>query len=346
MAAADAVAAGEHADAFPLPVLQGGGGTSTNMNLNEVLANLAEESLGGTRGTYAIVDPLVHVNRSQSTNDTYPTALAVAVVQSGRECADGLDHLRAAIGVAADGAGEVERLGRTCLQDAVPLPVAAGLRASASGLARTTADVRQALDRLLAVPLGATAVGTGLGAPDGYSSCAVGALAEATGLDVVASADRFDALQHADPYVAVASELGRAWLVVSKLAADLRLLSSGPLGGLAEVRLPALQAGSSIMAGKVNPVIPELVLQVGYELAGVRAVVGAAAASGELELNVMEPAIAASLLPALEKAGRAARLFADLCLAGLEWDERRIQANLAGSLEGHVGHDRAAPGGP
>jgi aspartate ammonia-lyase len=341
--AAGSVARGEHADAFPLPVLQGGGGTSTNMNLNEVLANLAEEALGGRRGDYALVHPLGHANLSQSTNDTYPTALSVAVVREGRSCADGLDRLRSAVDAAAARAGPLERLGRTCLQDAVPLSAAAGLRATASGLERTAGDLRTALDRLLSVPLGATAVGTGLGAPPGFTAAAVEALAEGTGLALMASPDPFDALRHADPFVAVASALGRAWTVAAQFAADLRLLSSGPVGGLGEAVLTPVQEGSSIMRGKVNPVLPELVVQVGYELSGAHTVVDRAAAGGELELNVMEPAIAASLLPALAKAGRTAHLFADRCIDGLGWDETRIAANLAGSLAARVGHV-AGPG--
>lgn len=335
-AAASQVARGDHAEAFPLPVVQGGGGTSTNMNVNEVLANIAEERLGGSRGAYRLVHPLDHVNRSQSTNDTYPTALGLATVRCGRDCLQGLDRLRAAIERAAVDAGALERLGRTCLQDAVPLPVASGLRAAVAGIGRTANDLAAALDRLLAVPLGATAVGTGVGAPHGFAELAVRRLSEVSGLDVVRSPDHFDALQHPDGYVSVACELGRTWLVVAKLAADLRLLSSGPVGGLGEVRLPAVQAGSSIMRGKVNPVIPELVLQVGYELAGARAIVDAAAAGGELELNVMEPAIAAALLPTLEKAGRTASLFAARCIDALEWDTARIGANLAGSLADRV----------
>ncbi len=335
-AAADEVARGDHRDAFPLPVLQGGGGTSTNMNLNEVLANLAEERLGGARGTYGIVRPLEHVNCSQSTNDTYPTALAIATVRCGHECLQGLGRLRDAIDDAATAAGELERLGRTCLQDAVPLPVAAGLGAASTGLARTTAGLDAALAALLAVPLGATAVGTGIGAPDGFAQAAVTRLSEISGLAVEPSRDPFDALQHLDVYVSVAGELTRAWLVAAKLAGDLRLLASGPIGGLGEARLPAVQPGSSIMPGKVNPVIPELVLQVGYELAGSRAIVDAAAGGGELELNVMEPAIAAALLPALEKAGQTASLFATRCVDGLAWDAARLDAHLAGSLAERV----------
>jgi aspartate ammonia-lyase len=346
-AAAEDVAAGRHDDAFPLPVLQGGGGTSTNMNLNEVLANLADEALGGRRGGYAHVHPLDHVNRSQSTNDTYPTALALATVREGRAAAEALDALAGSIVAAAARAGDRERLGRTCLQDAVPVRLGATLGASASGLARTTRDLRDALDRLLAVPLGATAVGTGIGAPDGFATAAVAALAEVTGLATTCAADRFDGLQHVDGLLAVASELNRAWLVAAKLAADLRLLASGPRGGIGEARLPDLQPGSSIMPGKVNPVLPELVLQVGYDLSGVVTTVEAAARAGELELNVMEPVIAARLLPALGTAARAAGVFAARCVDGLDWDDARLSSNLRGSLAQRVeraardGHDAA-----
>ncbi|MGL6278122.1 MAG: lyase family protein, partial [Gaiella sp.] len=308
--------------------------------------------LGGSRGRYERIHPLDHVNRSQSTNDTYPTALALAVVRVGRGCADALDAVARAVRGAAERAGAAERLGRTCLQDAVPVPVAAALGATASGVTRTTADLRTALDRLLAVPLGATAVGTGIGAPDGFADTAVAELSEVSGLQVTCAPDRFDALQHVDGLLAVAGELNRAWLVVAKLAADLRLLSSGPRGGLGEARLPALQPGSSIMPGKVNPVLPELVLQLGYDLSGVATTVEAAARAGELELNVMEPVIAARLLPALDHAGRVAMQFAARCIDGLSWDEGRMAENLAGSLAVRVeraaqaGHDAAEAGGP
>ena len=328
-AAAAEVARGEHAAEFPLPVLQGGGGTSTNMNLNEVIAHRAGELLGGD------VHPLDHVNRSQSTNDVYPTALALATIDTGRRCLVGIAALEAAVRAADRRTGGLERLGRTCLQDAVPVPAGAGLRAAASGLARTSADLERALAGLAQVPLGATAVGTGIGAPAGFRAVAVRYLAERRP-GVEATGDLFDGLQHLDVYVAVASELGRVCLVASKLAGDLRLLSSGPHGGLGEAILPAVQAGSSIMPGKVNPVIPELVLQVGFEVEGARRVVDAAAGAGELELNVMEPAIAASLLPALEKVGRTAVLFAERCLNGLTWDEERVRANLDGSLADRV----------
>ncbi len=327
--AAAEVACGRHAAEFPLPVLQGGGGTSTNMNLNEVIAHRASELLGDN------VHPLDHVNRSQSTNDVYPTALALATIDTGRRCLAGIAALEEAVRAADVRTGSLQRLGRTCLQDAVPVPAGAGLRAAASALARISADLERALACLGHVPLGATAVGTGIGAPDGFREVAVRHLAERHP-GVEAADDLFDGLQHLDAYVAVASELGRVCLVASKLAADLRLLSSGPHGGLGEAVLPAVQAGSTIMPGKVNPVIPELVLQVGFEVEGVRRVVDAAAGAGELELNVMEPAIAASLLPALEKVGKTAVVFAERCLNGLTWDEARMRANLGGSLASRV----------
>lgn len=334
--AAREVAAGSWHDAFPVPVLQGGGGTSLNMNVNEVLANRANELLGGARGTYRPVHPNDHVNRSQSTNDVVPTALSLAVLRAGRETTAGLDHLRATLERKADEGEGLERLGRTCLQDALPLGVAETHRAQAHALARTTADLGAALAALRAVPLGATAVGTGLGAPPGYRERAVALLAEEAGEPLEPSADPFDALAHADPYLAVAGALLRATLVAAKLAADLRFLASGPVGGIGEVELPAVQAGSSQMPGKVNPVLPELVLQVSYDVRGTVATVEAAVAAGELELNVMEPVIARRLLDSLDDVGRAARLLADRCVAGLRWRPEVLQKHLHGSLAAAV----------
>jgi aspartate ammonia-lyase len=346
------VAGGRWLEQFPVCVVQGGGGTVANMNANEVLANRAAELLGGARGTYDLVHPNDHVNRSQSTNDVYPTALALATVTAGRRCLEGVRHLEATLRAKADEAGELERLGRTCLQDAVPLRVRDGQLAQANALARTAADLAASLDRLLAVPLGATAVGTGVGAPPGFRERAIGHLAEETGLEVVPAPDLFDALAHPDAYVRVAADLVRVALVAAKLAADLRLLSSGPVGGIGEVRLPAVQVGSSIMPGKVNPVLPELVLQVSFEARGTLSIVEAAVAAGELELNVMEPVIARHLLASLADVGEAARLFADRCVAGLSWVGTAVAAHLAGSLadgvelaarEGYAAAARARP---
>jgi aspartate ammonia-lyase len=343
VAAAREVAEGRWADAFPVPLLQGGGGTSLNMNVNEVLANRANEILGGARGSYRPVHPNDHVNRSQSTNDVVPTALSLAALHTGGSTVAGLDHLRATLERKAAEWGGVERLGRTCLQDALPLTVGATHRAQAHALARTTAGLRASLDALREVPLGATAVGTGFGAPEGYRARAVALLADESGELLRPCEDPFDALAHLDPYLAVAHALERAVLAAAKLAADLRLLSSGPVGGIGEVELPAVQAGSSAMPGKVNPVVPELVLQVSYDVRGTVATVEAAVAAGELELNVMEPVLAYRLLDALDSAGACARLFADRCVAGLRWRADVVADHLRGSLAGRV--ERAATEG-
>jgi aspartate ammonia-lyase len=337
-AAAREVARGEHDAQFPIDIVLGGGGTAVNMNANEVIANRANELLGGTRGAYAPVSPNDHVNRSQSTNDVYPTALALATVATGRAALAGIARLQASFAAQAERAGGLERLARTCLQDAVPITVAATHRAQAHALGRTGAALSDALDGLLAVPLGATAVGTGIGAPDGYRERVLALLAAESGLAVTGSDDLVDALANLDEYVAVAAQVLRVALVAGRLASDLRLLSSGPVGGLGELRLPAVQVGSSIMPGKVNPVLPELVLQVGYEARGMFAIVAAAVAGGELDLNVMEPVITKHLLASLHDLGIACELFAVRCVDGVEWDAERVGANLAGSLGAAVEH--------
>ena len=343
VAAAREVVAGEHAHGFPLPVVQGGGGTSTNMNVNEVLANRANELLGRPRGTYAPVHPNDHVNRSQSTNDVVPTAIQLAVLETGATAVAALGHLAETLGRKAADRPDRLRLGRTCLQDAVPLTTGQTHGGQAAGVARTRDGLRSALEGLLAVPLGATVLGTGIGAPPGHAGVVVSLLAEETGLPLVPATDLFDALAHFDPYLEVVHALDRAMLVVAKIAADLRLLSSGPVGGLGELALPSLQPGSSAMPGKVNPVLPELVLQVSYDVRGAVTTVEAAVAGGELELNVMEPVIARRLLEALDDAASVTRAFADRCVAGLEWVDAALSRSLRGSLGSAV--ERAVEAG-
>jgi aspartate ammonia-lyase len=331
--AAREVARGDHDDQFPIDLVHGGGGTAVHMNANEVIANLANERLGGRRGHYHPVHPNDHVNRSQSTNDVFPTALALATVVVGRRAISGLEGLAATFRAKASDADSVERLGRTCLQDAVPLTVAQTHAAQAHAIMRTAAALGRSLDVLLAVPLGATAIGTGIGSPPRYRDLALRFLAEEAGLPVRGSDDLFDALANLDGYVDVAAQVVRVSLVMAKAAADLRFLASGPVG---EVRLPAVQVGSSIMPGKSNPVIPELVMQVSYEARGMATVVEAAVAAGELELNAMEPVIARHLLGSLHDVGRVAEIFAQRCIAGLQWNEPTLRAHLAGSRAGIV----------
>jgi len=331
--AAREVARGAYNDQFPIDLVHGGGGTAVHMNVNEVIANLANERLGGRRGQYEPVHPNDHVNRSQSTNDVFPTALSLATVVTGRRAMGQIDGLAEVLMAKAAEANGLERIGRTCLQDAVPLTVTQTHAAQAHAITRTTTALGRSLDALLTVPLGATAIGTGIGSPTGYRDLALTFLGDETGLQIGGSDDLFDALANLDGYVDVAAQLVRVSLVLAKTAADLRFLASGPVG---EVRLPAVQVGSSIMPGKANPVIPELVMQVSYETRGMATVVEAAVAAGELELNAMEPVIARHLLASLHDVGRVAQIFADRCIAGLEWNEATLQAHLAGSLAGVV----------
>ncbi len=334
--AAGEIAAGRHHEAFPIDLVQGGGGTATNMNMNEVVANLANLAAGGPLGAGSPVHPNDHVNRSQSTNDAYPTALQIAVVRVARRALGGVAVLADAFRAAAERQGELVRLGRTCLQDAVPLTVAETHGAHAHALDRVAAVLATATDELLEVPLGATAIGTGIGAPPGFAAEVVADLAEVTGLALVPSTDRFDALANLDAYVGVAAAASRVALVMGKIAQDLRFWSSGPIGGIGEVHLPSVQVGSSIMPGKVNPVIPETVMQVAFDVRAAAHAVELAVAAGEVELNVFEPVVARHLLGGLDELGRGARLFAERCVDGLHWDAERVAANLRGSLGGLV----------
>ncbi|MDX6629775.1 MAG: fumarate hydratase, class [Gaiellales bacterium] len=343
--AAEELAAGGLREHFPIALVQGGGGTSTNMAVNEVLANRAAQLLGAEPGRSDVVHPLDHVNRSQSSNDVVPTALSLAVHACAPAALAGLGAVTAALDGLAARAGDGLRLGRTCLQDAVPLPIAAYHGAQATAVRRASAALRRSIEPLLEVPLGATAVGTGLGAPPGYRGRAVTLLALRSGLALRPAVDPFDALAHLDPLLRVASEAAVASLTLAKIAADIRLLSSGPVGGIGEVRIPAVQVGSSQMPGKVNPVIPELVLQASFEIRGSAHVVELAAAAGELDLNVMEMVVARHLLAALVQLGEVSSLFALRCLEGLEWEREVVDRHLEGSRAAAVeralesGHD-------
>ncbi len=345
-AAAREIIDGTHASQFPLPLVQGGGGTSTNMNFNEVIATRASQILR-EEGIDALVHPNDHVNASQSTNDTYPTAMALALLFMSAPTYEALSDLRAAFLAKAEEFDGQVRLGRTCLQDAVPLTVGQTHRAQAEAITRVLDQLKESIAGLASVSLGGTAVGTGLGAPEGYSQLAVDYLSEVSGQQLALSPDFFDSMAHLDPYSAVGSACARAAMVLAKISADFRLLSSGPRGGLGELALPALQKGSSIMPGKVNPVIPELVMQLSFRIRGAAATVDLAVAAGELELNVMEPVILDALSSALKDLTDAARSLGDKCVAGMTWNSDALQRNLAGSRDldvrvaAEAGYDRA-----
>ncbi|MDQ4038024.1 MAG: lyase family protein [Actinomycetota bacterium] len=347
VAAASEVTARKLDEHFPLEIVQGGGGTALNTNVNEVLANRATVILGGTLGDH-LVDPHSHANLSQSTNDVFPTAMCLAVYRAVQNSLAALDHLRDQLIVLAETNEGLEHLGRSCLQDALPVPVSQVHLTHERSLARARKDLYDAAAPLLSVPLGGTAVGTGLGAPSRYAEEAVSQLRELTGLSLTLAEQFGVGLASLEPFAAVADAMARAGRSLARVAGDIRLLSSGPVGGIGEVVLPALQAGSSIMPGKVNPVLPELVIQVHYQLAGAATIVAMAAASVDLEVTPMGPVASVEILQGLSRLEAVARMFADRCLTGLRWHRPNVSANLEGSfadaveLSSSVGFEKAA----
>ena len=327
VAACQEVAAGEHAAQFPSALLLGGGGTTTNMNVNEVIAARATQLAGKA------VHPNDHVNASQSTNDSYPTAMALTVLDLAQQPLQALDSLAGTLEAKAAEYDATLHLGRTCLRDAVTLTAGQSHRAQAAAIRRTARALHDAVACMHTVALGATAVGTGLGAPPGYRAIAVRELASVTGRDLQPAPDLFDALANLDPYAAIADAGARAALTMAKIAADIRLLSSGPAGGFGDLTIPAVQAGSSIMPAKVNPAIPEYVMQLSYRIRGAAYTVECAVAAGELELNIMEPVIVDSIITILADITAAATSFAQRCVAGITWDGPRREANLRGALD-------------
>lgn len=326
---------GKHDPQFPTALVQGGGGTSTNMNLNEVIASRGTQ-LVKERNPELQVHPNDHVNRSQSTNDSYPTAMALAMIQLAQPTLKALHQLEESLLKKAEEFDTVHRLGRTCLQDAVPLTVGQTHRAQAAAMNRHRRELKVAVENLSAVPLGATAIGTGVGAPEGYSALAVSYLAELSGHPLSVSENFFDALAHMDPYASLASAVVRPAITMAKIAADFRILSSGPVGGIGELNLPARQAGSSIMPGKVNPVIPELVMQLSYRIRGSAHTVELGVAAGELELNIMEPIVLDALMNMMTDLSEAANALGTKCIDGLIWNQQGLAQNLQGSLQSLV----------
>lgn len=315
--AADEVIVGKLHDYFVVDMLQGGAGTSTNMNANEVLANRALELLGYEKGDYQQVHPNNHVNCSQSTNDVYPTALKLGMILSSQRLIEVVEELINALDSKADDFASVVKMGRTQLQDAVPMTLgqefgawATSLRQELAGLGRTRAE-------LMTFNIGGTAIGTRLNAPKGYPDHAIRRLREITGLPVVLAKDLIEATQDTQAFVMFSSSLKSLAVKLSKICSDLRLLSSGPRAGLGEIQLPPRQPGSSIMPGKVNPVIPEVVNQVAYRVIGNDLAVTLAAEAGQLQLNVMEPVIAASVLESLKILSNAVVTLRRNCIEGV-----------------------------
>lgn len=343
-AAADEVLTGRHDDQFPVDVFQTGSGTSTNMNVNEVLSTLASRHAPGT-----VVHPNDHVNASQSSNDVIPTAIRLAALRSIHdELQPGLDHLAVALRRAQQRFATVVKSGRTHLMDAVPITLGQQFGGAARAIELGGERIASTLGRLSELPLGGTAVGTGLNAPPGFAQATIVELESWAGVELREAVDHFEAQGGHD----VLAELSGACRVVAismnKLATDLRWMSSGPSTGLREIRLPDLQPGSSIMPGKVNPVLPEAVHQVVAQVIGNDAAVAFSAASGAFELNVMLPVMARNLLESISLLATTSRLLADRCIDGIEADDevcRRYaesSPSLVTALVPLIGYEAAA----
>lgn len=304
-------------DQFPLDVFQGGAGTSLNMNTNEVIANLALEILGYEKGRYDIINPMDHVNASQSTNDAYPTGFRIAVYNSIIAMLEHVGRLKKSFENKAEEFSGILKMGRTQLQDAVPMTVGQEFGAFATLLEEEIRHLSHVAASLLEVNLGATAIGTGVNAPEGYSQLAVKKLSEVSGLACTLSPNLIEATSDCGDYVTVHGALKRTAVKLSKICNDLRLLSSGPRAGLNEINLPEMQAGSSIMPAKVNPVIPEVVNQVCFKVIGNDTAVTFAAEAGQLQLNVMEPVIGQCMFESISIIGNACVNLAEKCVDGI-----------------------------
>ena len=329
--ACGAIIAGQCDAAFPLDYLQGGAGTSLNMNANEVIANLANEALGGRRGAYVPVHPNDDVNASQSTNDVYPTSVRLSVLLAHRDLEKAVVDLADAFDERGVAFEDVIKLGRTQLQDAVPMTLGQEFSAFATVLNEDVLRLRETARLLTEVNLGGTAIGTGLNAPHGYSELAIAELSAISGHELVRAANLVEASWDMGAFVLFSGMLKRLAIKLSKISNDLRLLSSGPRGGLGEIVLPPMQPGSSIMPGKVNPVIPEAVNQVAFQVIGNDLAISFAAEAGQLQLNAMEPLIAGNLLLSMQILTNAAQMLADKCEPGIEAVPERCRHHLDAS---------------
>ncbi|MBN1857917.1 aspartate ammonia-lyase [Candidatus Bipolaricaulota bacterium] len=326
--AADDVLGGALLDQFVVDVYQAGAGTSFNMNVNEVLANRALEVLGHPRGDYGTLSPNDHVNLAQSTNDTFPTAAHLAAMEGSIRLIAIVEALASAIEERAASFAEIPKSGRTHLMDAVPLTLGAEVGAWSSALRRAARRLDQRRDDLRELPIGGTAVGSGANAGEGYRAGMIHRLSDAYGESLRAACDSYEALQSRAQLAGLSGALRELALELTRIANDLRLLASGPVTGFAELRLPAVQPGSSIMPGKVNPVMAECLNMVAYQVIGNDTTVAMAAQAGQLELNVMTPVMIHNLLSSIDLLTRYLPVFQDRCIAGMSADEQACRGRL------------------
>ncbi len=346
--ACEEIMADELSENFIVDVLQGGAGTSTNMNINEVIANRAHELLGRSKGEYGFINPNDHVNLSQSTNDVYPTAIKIALIYDFRELTEVMGELIGALRAKEKEFSDIIKVGRTELRDAIPITLGQEFGAYATTLGEDIQRLNEVCVLLRETNLGGTAIGTGMNADPRYPQLVCEKLNKITGLEIVPSPDLVEATQDTGVFVFASGVLKRTAVKLSKICNDLRLMSSGPLAGFNEINLPPVQAGSSIMPGKVNPVIPEMVNQVCYRVIGSDLVITLAAEAGQLELNAYLPVIAFSLFESTGMLRNAMMTLADRCILGITANREyclatvRNSLGLATALTPYIGYERAA----
>lgn len=348
IATSDEILSGALMDQFVVDCMQGGAGTSANMNVNEVIANRAIELLGGRKGDYALVHPLDHVNLHQSTNDVFPTAVRIAAIRLLKPVTEQFAALQTALQEKEEEFSPVVKVGRTEMQDAVPITLGQEFGAWAQAAARDRWRLYKAEERLRQVNIGGTAVGTGINAPKEYIFTMIERLRELTGIGLARAEFMMDPTQNCDVFVEVSGLLKVAAVSLSKIANDLRLLSSGPCAGIGEIILPAVQAGSSIMPGKVNPVICEAVNQAAFQIMADDMAVTLAAQAGQLELNAFLPLIAKNIFDMLDLLHHTLPLFIERCIKGIQANTENCSQKVFGSyilatvLTGYIGYDRAS----
>ena len=346
--ACDEILEGKFHKDFIVDPIQGGAGTSLNMNANEVIANRAIELLGGKKGDYSIVNPNDHVNCSQSTNDVIPTAGKMTSLRLLKNLKKELRRLYEALSKKADEFDHVIKMGRTQMQDAVPIRLGQEFKAYSVAVMRDINRMDKAMDEMRTLNMGGTAVGTGINADEAYLKRIVPNLVEISGMDFVQAFDLIDATQNLDPFVAVSGAIKACAVTLSKIANDFRLMSSGPRAGFGEINLPAKQNGSSIMPGKVNPVIPEVVNQVAFNVIGNDVTITMAAEAGQLELNAFEPIVFYCMFQSIDTMAYAVQTFVDNCVSGITANEPRCRylvENSVGVITAicpHVGYQKAA----
>ena len=346
--ACDEVISGKFSDEFIVDAIQGGAGTSANMNMNEVLANRAGELLGDAKGNYSRVHPNDHVNMAQSTNDVIPTAGKLTVLDLLHPLITELLHLETALRAKADEFDDVLTMGRTQLQDAVPIRLGQVFHGYASMISRDRKRIEKSRREMYTVNLGGTAVGTAINVSDSYFNKIVPNLSILTGYPLSQSADLFDATENLDGFVAVSGILKTCAVDLSKMCNDLRLMSSGPKTGFGEINLPAKQNGSSIMPGKINPVIPEVVSQVAFHIVGHDTTITMAAEAGQLELNAFEPVVFCNLFESITTLEKAVTTLTDNCITGITANKEHCRellessAGIATALCPYIGYKTAA----